>query len=92
MTLLCFLYFFFYACKGKNINVDENVNVMPTSKGQQRAHGRPQKRDVVQDIDQVIKELLSDLELSESKGEDLWYDNDEVKKEKDGTTHWWEKG
>jgi hypothetical protein len=40
MTLLCFS---FYASKGKNVNVGEDVNVMPTSEGQRRARGRPQK-------------------------------------------------
>jgi hypothetical protein len=85
------LFFFCYAGKGKNVNVGEDVNAMPTSGGQRRAHGRPHKREVVEDIDQVIKELLSDLELSESEGEDLWYDDDEVTKEKDGTTHWLER-
>ena len=42
----------------------ENVNAKPTSEGQRRSRGRPWKREVVEDIDQVIKELLSDLELS----------------------------
>jgi hypothetical protein len=60
---------------------------MSTSKGQRRARDRPWKREVFQDIDQVIKELLSDLELFEYEGEDLWYDDDEVTKEKDGTAH-----
>jgi hypothetical protein len=64
---------------------------MPTSKMHRRARGRPHKREVVEDIDQVIKKLLSDLELFESKREDLWYNDDEVTKEKDGTAHWWEK-
>jgi hypothetical protein len=36
----------------------------------------------------VIKELLSDMELFESKGKDLWYDDDEVTKEKDRMAHW----
>jgi hypothetical protein len=31
------------------------------------------------------------LELSDSEGEDLWYNDDEVTKEKDGTAYWWEK-
>jgi hypothetical protein len=38
----------------------------------------------------VIKELLSDMELFESKAKDLWYDDDEVMKEKDGMAHLWE--
>jgi hypothetical protein len=39
-TLLCFL---FYAGKRKNVNVGEDVNVMPTSEGQRRARGMPRK-------------------------------------------------
>jgi hypothetical protein len=91
LFFVLFFCFFLYAGKGKNVNVGEDVNAMPTSGGQRRAHGRPRKREVVEDIDQVIKELLSDLELFEYEGEDLWYDDDEVTKEKDGTAHRWER-
>ena len=35
-----------------------------------------------QDIDEVIKELLSDVEITDDKDEDLFYDVDEVNKEK----------
>ena len=88
MTLL---FVFFNPGKGKNINVGEDVNATNTSKRQRRARSRPRKRKVVQDINQVVKALLNDLELSNSEGEDLWYDDNEVTKEKDGMTHWWEK-
>ena len=34
---------------------------------------------------------MNDLELFDSEGEDLCYDDDKVTKENDGTAHWWEK-
>jgi hypothetical protein len=46
---------------------------------------------VTQDIDEVIKELLSDFEITDDNDEDLIYDADEVNKENDGISNWWDK-
>ena len=42
------------------------------------------------DIDQMIKELLSDVERYKSKDENLFYDADEVTTENDGMAHRWD--
>jgi uncharacterized protein (UPF0335 family) len=52
--------------------------------------GRPRKTTVDVDLDQLVKELLSDIERFESEEDDLFYDDDEVTREKDGTAHWWD--
>ena len=46
---------------------------------------------MAQDIDEVIKELLSDFELTDDKDEDLFYNVDEVNKENDGMANQWDK-
>jgi hypothetical protein len=75
---------------GVEANVNANVNVIPTSSKQKVKRGRPRKTTMNVDIDKVIKELLSDIERSDSEPEDLFYDADKVSKEKDGKAHWWE--
>jgi hypothetical protein len=75
---------------GVEANVNADVNVIPASSKQKVKRGRPRKTTVNVDIDTVIKELLSDIERSDSEPEDLFYDADEVNKEKDGKAHWWE--
>ncbi|XP_059458345.1 uncharacterized protein LOC132187941 [Corylus avellana] len=52
--------------------------------------GRPRKTKVVWPIDEVIKELLSDFEATDGEDSDLFYDSDEVKKEKEGAANWWD--
>jgi hypothetical protein len=42
---------------------------------------------VAEDIDEVIKELLSDFEITDGEDEDLFYNFDEANKEKDGTSN-----
>jgi hypothetical protein len=46
---------------------------------------------VTQDIDKVIKELLSNFEITDGNDEDLIYDVDEVNKENDGISNLWDK-
>ena len=66
------------------------VDVMPeTGRGQKR-RGRPQKNANVLGIDKVVKQLLSDFEFTDGEDEDLFYDSDEVRKERERTTHWWD--
>ena len=47
---------------GVAANVSADVNVIPTSDKQKGKHGRPRKTTTDVDIDQMIKELLSDIE------------------------------
>jgi hypothetical protein len=75
---------------GAEANANADANAIPTSSKQKVKRGRPRKTTVNVDIDKVIKELLSDIERSDSEPEDLFYDADEVRKEKDGKAHWWE--
>ena len=105
MNAMVFFFFVPSLGKGKNVNVDvedntrvgveanvsADVNVIPTSGKQKGKRGRPRKTIVDDDIDQVIKNLLSDMKLFEFEDEDLFYDTDEVIKEKDGTVNWWDK-
>jgi hypothetical protein len=106
MIIIFYIYFFVFFRQRKNVNVDVDVddnthvgveanvnadaNAIPASSKQKVKRGRPRKTTVNIDIDKVIKELLSDIERSDSEPEDLFYDADEVRKEKDGKTHWWE--
>ena len=39
----------------------------------------------------MSKELLSDFEIIDGEDEDLFYDADEVNKEKDEIVGWWDK-
>jgi hypothetical protein len=75
---------------GVEANVNADVNAIPASSKQKVKRSRPRKTTMNVDIDQVVKELLSDIERSDSEPEDLFYDADEVSKEKDGKAHWWE--
>jgi hypothetical protein len=50
-------------------------------------HSRSRKTKVAEDIDEVIKELLSDFEITDGEDEDLFYNFDEANKEKDGTSN-----
>jgi hypothetical protein len=72
---------------GVEANVNADANAIPTSSKQKVKRGRPRKITVNVDIDQVVKELLSDIERSDSEPEDLFYDADEVNKEKDGNAN-----
>ncbi|XP_059454997.1 uncharacterized protein LOC132185210 [Corylus avellana] len=78
-----------------NVGVEDNahdrVHTMPETAKNNKRHGRPRKTKVIQDIDEVIKELLSDCEVTNGEDEELYYDADEVNKEKDGTSNWWKK-
>jgi hypothetical protein len=103
LLFICY-YFFLFSGKGKNVsvgveglgsvgveaNVSVDVNAIPTSGKQKGKHGRPRKTTVDVDLDQLVKELLSDIERLESEEDDLFYDDDEVTREKDGTAHWWD--
>jgi hypothetical protein len=75
---------------GVEANVNVDANTIPASSKQKVKRGRPRKATMNIDIEKVIKELLSDIERSNSEPEDLFYDADEVRKEKDGKAHWWE--
>ena len=72
---------------GVEANVGVDVNAIPISGKQKGKHGRPRKTTVDVDIDQLIKELLSDIERSEFEAEDLFYNEEEITRENDGTTH-----
>jgi hypothetical protein len=37
-----------------------------------------------------VKQLLSDFEFTDGEEEDLFYNSDEVQKEREGTAHWWD--
>ena len=76
---------------GVEANVGADVNAIPTSGKQKGKHGRPRKITVDVDIDQLIKELLNDIERSESEAEDLFYDEEEITRENDGTAHQWDQ-
>jgi hypothetical protein len=66
------------------------VNVVPkTGKGHKK-HGRPRKNKDVMGINEVVKHLLSDFEYTNGKDEDLFYDSDEMRKEREETAHWWD--
>ena len=65
-------------------NVSVSVNTMPKTDKENTRRGRPRKTKVAEDIDEAIKELLSDFEISEGGDEDLFYNVDEVNKENDG--------
>jgi hypothetical protein len=69
-------------------NVGGNV-VPETGRGHKR-RGRPRKNKDVIGIDEVVKQVLSDFEFTDGEDEDLYYDSDEVRKERDGTSHWWD--
>ena len=75
---------------GVEANVNTYANAIPASSKQKVKCGRPRKTTMNIDIEKVIKELLSNIERSNSEPEDLFYDVDEVIKEKDGKAHWWE--
>jgi hypothetical protein len=63
--------------------------VPETGRGHKR-RGRPRKNKDVPGIDEVVKQLLSDFEFTDGEDEDLFYDSDEVRKEREGTSHWWD--
>jgi hypothetical protein len=77
-----------------NVNVDVEgndhvgVDAMPETSRKHTRHDRPRKTKVVQPIDEVVKELLSDFEITDGGDKDLFYNFDEVRKEKDGTANW----
>jgi hypothetical protein len=75
---------------GVEANVNADANAIPASSKQKVKRGRPRKTTGNIDIEKVIKDLLSDIERSDSEPEDLFYDADEVRKENDGKAHWWE--
>ena len=63
------------------------VKVVPdNSKGHKR-RGRPQKNKDVPRIDEIVKQLLSEFEFPDGEDEDLFYDSDKVRKEREGTAH-----
>ena len=78
-----------------NVGVEDNVIVgvdtMPKTGNKNTRRGRPRKTKVAEDIDEVIKELLSNFEIIDGEDEDLLYNADEVNKEKARTTNWWDK-
>jgi hypothetical protein len=37
-----------------------------------------------------VKQVLSEFEFTDGEDEDLFYDSDEVRKEREGTSHWWD--
>jgi hypothetical protein len=61
-------------------NVGGNA-VPETVKGHKR-RGRPRKNKDVIGIDEVVKQVLSDFEFTDGEDEDLYYDSDEVQKER----------
>jgi hypothetical protein len=75
---------------GVEANVNADANAIPASSKQKMKRGWPRKTTGHTDIEKVIKELLSDMEQSDSEHEDLFYNADEVIKENDGKVHWWE--
>ena len=62
-------------------------NVVPeTGRGHKR-RGRPWKNKDFIGIDEVVKQLLSEFEFTDGEDEDIFYDSDEVRKEREGTYH-----
>jgi hypothetical protein len=59
-------------------------------KKKKKSGGWPQKKKVVEDINEVINELLTYFEITDGEDENLFYDANEVNKEKDGTFNWWD--
>ena len=49
--------------------------------------GRPWKNKEFSGIDEVVKQLLSAFKVTNDEEEDLFYDFDEVRKEREGTVH-----
>jgi hypothetical protein len=72
---------------GVEANVSTYVHVIPTSGKQKGKHGRLRKTTVNVDLDQLVKDLLSDIERFDFEEDNLFYDEDEVIREKDGTDH-----
>ena len=62
---------------------------MPEIGGGQKKHGRPWKNKEIIGIDEVVKQLLTNFENTNGEDEDLFYDSDEVRKEREGMAHWW---
>jgi hypothetical protein len=60
--------------------------VPETSRGHKR-RGRLRKSKNVSGIDEVVKQLLSDFEFTNGEDEDLYYDSDKVRKEREGMAH-----
>ena len=60
---------------------------MPEIGREHKRRSRPRKNKDVPGIDEVVKQLLSDFEFTNGEEEDLFYDFDEVRKEREGTTH-----
>jgi hypothetical protein len=71
-------------------NDNVGVDAVPETGREHKRCGRPRKNKDVLGIDEVVKQLLSDFEFTDGKKEDLFYDSDEVQKEREGTAHWWD--
>ena len=62
-------------------------NVVPEIGRGHKRRGRPQKNKNFIRIDEVVKQLLSEFEFIDGEDEDLFYDSDEVRKEREGTSY-----
>jgi hypothetical protein len=60
---------------------------VPETDREYKQRGRPWKKKEVLGIDKVVKQLLSDFEVTDGEKEDLFYNSDEVRKEREGTAH-----
>jgi hypothetical protein len=65
-------------------------NAVPENGRGHKRRGRPRKNKDVIGIDEVVKQVLSKFEFIDGEDEDLFYDSDEVRKEREGTSHWWD--
>ena len=61
---------------------------MPKSGREHKRRRRTWKNKDVPRIDEVVKQLLSNFEFTDGEEEDLFYDSDEVRNEREGTAHW----
>jgi hypothetical protein len=66
-------------------NVGGNA-VPETGRGHKRL-GRPRKNKDVIGINEVVKQVLSEFEFTDGEDKDLYYDSDEVRKEREGMSH-----
>jgi hypothetical protein len=66
-------------------NVGGNA-VPENGRGHKRRDRSRKNKDVI-GIDEVVKQVLSEFEFTDGEDEDLFYDSDEVRKEREGTSH-----
>ena len=68
-------------------NDNVHVDAVPKTSREHKRRGRPRKRKEVSRINKVVKQLLRDFEVTDGQEEDLFYDSDEVRKEREGMAH-----